>query len=100
MVVTGRSRSQPLMMRGTLFMLRRRCGKANCRCASGATHETPALAHPQGGRTKTITLSADEVEEVRAAVERYNSARAALDAQADAGLAALRARLDERRRSR
>lgn len=95
-----RSEPEPPMLRGTLFVLRRRCGKPNCHCATGAGHESPALAYPQGGRTKTITLAAADVEEVGAALERYNTARAALDAIADAGLADLRARHSERRRSR
>jgi hypothetical protein len=99
-MATRRSRPEPSMVRGTLFTLRRRCGKPNCRCATGPGHESPALAYPQGGRTKTVTLAAADVDEVRAALERYNTARAALDASADAGLAALRARLGERRRSR
>lgn len=95
-----RSRSEPPMMRGTLFTLRRRSGKANCHCATGPAHESPALAYPQAGRTKTVTLAAGDVEEVRAALEGYNTAKAALDGQADAGPFALRARLDQRRRSR
>ena len=76
MATTDRSRPEPVMLRGTLFTLRRRCGKPNCHCATGPAHETPALAYPQAGRTKTVTLSADDVEEVRAALERYNTARA------------------------
>lgn len=88
------------MLRGTLFTLRRRCGKANCHCVTGAAHESPALAYPAAGRTKTITLAAGDVEEVRAALDRYEAARIVLDGQADAGLAALRARLDQRRRNR
>lgn len=100
MAATSRSRSQSLIIRGTLFTLRRRCGKPNCHCVSGPPHESPALAYPQRGRTKTVTLAASEVEQVRAALQRYNTAKAELDAQADAGVAALRARLDDRRRSR
>jgi hypothetical protein len=97
---TRRSPSEPLVLRGTLFTMRRRCGKPNCRCATGSVHESPALAYPQAGRTKTITLAASDLEEVRAALERYNSARAVLDTRADEGLGVLRARLVERRRSR
>jgi hypothetical protein len=97
---TRRSRSEPLVLRGTLFTLRRRCGKPNCRCATGPAHESPALAYPQAGRTKTITLAAADLEEVRSALERYDTAKAALDTQADEGLGVLRARLVERRRSR
>jgi uncharacterized protein DUF6788 len=91
------SRPEPLMVRGTLFTLRRRCGKANCHCATGPAHESPALAYPQAGRTKTITLAAGDVEDIRAALERYNTAKAALDAEADQGLAVLRSRLADRR---
>jgi Family of unknown function (DUF6788) len=97
---TRQSRPQPLMVRGTLFTLRRRCGKPNCRCATGAAHETPALAYPQAGRTRTITLAASEVQQVAAALDRYNAAKAELDARADAGVAALRERLGDRRRGR
>jgi len=96
---TERTRN-PHMVRGTLFTLRRRCGKPSCHCATESGHESPALAYPEGGRTRTMTLSEGEVDDVRDALERYNTARAALDASADAGVAVLRARLTQRRRSR
>ena len=99
-MVTRRARPEPFMVRGTLFRLRRRCGKPNCHCATEPGHESPALAYPEGGRTKTVTLSASDVAEVRAALERYNTARAELDASADTGVAVLRARLAQRRRPR
>lgn len=89
-----------LLLRGTLFTLRRRCGKPSCHCANEAGHESPALAYPQGGRTRTMTLAAAEVDRVRAALQRYTAARAELDAAAEAGVAALRARQTQRRRSR
>lgn len=95
-----RARPEPLVLRGALFTLRRRCGKPSCHCANESGHESPALAYPEGGRTRTMTLSAADVDEVRAALERYNAARAELDASADAGVAVLRARLGERRRTR
>jgi hypothetical protein len=81
-----------LVLRGVLYTLRRRCGKPNCRCASGAMHESPALAYPEGGRTKTLTLAATEVKEVTAALRRYEKAKGQLDRQADVGVAALRRR--------
>jgi hypothetical protein len=86
------SRSRPLVLRGTLTTFRRRCGKPSCRCATGAPHESPALTFTEAGRTKTLTLSAGEVEEVEAALARYQTAKAELEAQAEAGLARLRGR--------
>jgi hypothetical protein len=99
----ARSRSaakKPQMLRGNLFVMRRRCGKPNCRCASGEPHESPALAYPQAGRTGTMTLTGADLAEVRAALRRYERARAELDARADAGIASLRAKLGQAPRTK
>jgi hypothetical protein len=82
------------MVRGTVVTHRRRCGKPNCRCASGASpHESVVLSYSQGAKTKFLMLPAGEVEAVRAATERFRAAKARLDSQADAGLSELVARL-------
>jgi len=60
-----------LLLRGSLTVFRRRCGKPSCRCADGDPHENPALSYTAGGRSKTLTLSAAEVAEVTAALQRY-----------------------------
>ena len=80
------------MLHGTLRTFRRRCGKPACRCAAGEPHESAALTYTDDGRTKTLTLSAGEVEEVRAAIERYESARKELESAAREGIATLRSR--------
>jgi hypothetical protein len=49
----------PRVLPGSLITLRRKCGKANCRCASGTPHETPALSYSVAGRTRILTLSAE-----------------------------------------
>ncbi|MGH9071731.1 MAG: DUF6788 family protein [Acidimicrobiales bacterium] len=85
----SKSAPEPQMLRGNLFVMRRRCGKPNCRCAAGEPHESPALAYPRAGHTGTMTLSAADVASVRAALGRYQRAKAALDAEAARGLAAL-----------
>ena len=84
------AKSQPMLLRGTLTTFRRRCGKPSCRCATGEPHESPALTYTEAGRTKTVTLTGAEVELVAAALARYETARAELEAQADVGLARLR----------
>jgi hypothetical protein len=93
-------RDDPLLLRGTLTVFRRRCGKPNCRCASGEPHESPALVFTEAGRTKTVTLGDAEIDDVAAALARYQDAKADLEAAADAGLVALRARLSARRTGR
>lgn len=82
------------MVRGTVLTHRRRCGKANCRCAGGeALHESVVLSYSQGSKTHFLMLPAAEVAAVRAATERFRAAKARLDSQAEAGLAELAARL-------
>jgi hypothetical protein len=88
--IAGRAR--PLVLRGTLTTFRRRCGKPSCRCATGEPHETPALTFTEGGRTKTLTLSRAEVAEVKAALARYQQARAELERAAQEGIVAWRGR--------
>ena len=90
-------RQQPRVLPGSLITLRRKCGKAGCRCATGVPHETPALSYSVGGRTKMLTLRAEELPAVAAAVARYRGAVNALEAEARAELAALLAVVAARR---
>ena len=90
-------RARPLVLHGTLTTFRRRCGKLACRCATGEPHESPAFTYTEGGRTKTLTLTAKEVAEVKAALARYESARDELEREANEGIATLRSRRGGRR---
>ena len=90
-------RDRPRVLPGSLITLRRRCGKPNCRCATGAPHETPALSYSVRGRTKMLTLSGAEAPAVAAAVARYRKAVKALEAEARAELDDLVARVEARR---
>jgi len=81
MMVLAR-RDTPRVLPGTLITLRRRCGKAGCRCATGALHETPALSYSVGGRSKMLTLRPEEVKAVSVAVGRYRRAVQGLQAEA------------------
>ena len=85
------------MLRGTVVTHRRRCGKPNCRCASGeALHESMVLSYSEANRTRFVMLRADEVDAVRAATERFRAAKAQLDERAEEGLAQWRARRGRR----
>lgn len=91
-IVSARHRDAPglELLRGSLITLRRRCGKPNCRCATGEPHESPALSYSHQGRTKTVTLREDDRELVAAALERYRLAREKLEQEAEAGIETLR----------
>lgn len=97
MAATG-GRRIPGMIRGSVVVQRRRCGKATCRCADGQSlHEATVLSYSQAGRNRTLMLTPDQVEAVTAAVARYRAAQAQLEAKADAGLAEMLARAAARR---
>jgi hypothetical protein len=88
------------MVRGTVITHRRRCGKPTCRCAAGELlHESVVLSYSEAGRTKFLMLPEVEVEAVRAATERFREAKTELDEEANAGLAALTARMRRPSRS-
>lgn len=86
----------PLVLRGRLTSFARRCGKPSCRCAAGEPHVSPALTFYEDGRTRTVTLRAGEVDEVAAALERYDTAVEELRVAAEQGLATFRARRQAR----
>ena len=47
---------RPPMVPGSLYTLRRRCGKPNCRCAEGHLHATEVLSYRGGPRARNITV--------------------------------------------
>lgn len=88
------------MMRGTVINHRRRCGRPNCRCASGQyLHASIVLSYSENKRTRFLMLDVAEVESVRAATQAYRDAKASLAEQADAGLAELLVRHGRQPRS-
>jgi hypothetical protein len=83
----------PRMIRGSVVVQRRRCGKTNCRWAHGEyLHEATVLSYSEAGRNRTVMLATGEAAAVRAAVARYRAARARLEDTGNAGLAALLSR--------
>ena len=73
-------RSQP-MVPGSLYLLRRKCGKPNCRCVAGELHTRWVLTRSEQGIQRLYSVSAQERAQVRrwsAEYRRYQRARAAL----------------------
>lgn len=48
-----------------------RCGNPKCRCASGAKHSSWCLTFKRQGKTRTVHVPRDLVEEVRQWVKEY-----------------------------
>lgn len=91
------AQNKPLMLRGTLYTFRRKCGNPNCRCHRGELHESPALSYSVKGRTRLITLSDADIPRVERALERYRKASRALEARAVEDAERLKVELAKRR---
>jgi len=59
------------LLRGTLSVRSRTCGKPSCRCASGKLHSSLYLVHRQGGQLRQIFVPKEWEERVRQAVSDY-----------------------------
>ncbi len=88
--------SVPSLLRGSLIWLRRKCGKANCRCVQGKPHISPALSYSRRGITRLLTLPPRQVPRIRTALKRYRQALRRLERRADAGLRQLARQLRQK----
>lgn len=69
---------QPLTP-GSLYLLRRQCGKPTCRCAQGHLHESWVLTRSEQGQTKLYPVPPDQrgrVRQLTTAYRRYQRNRA------------------------
>ena len=65
------------MMKGTVYELKRRCGKPGCRCARGELHTRMVVSASEGGKTKLQVIPTGFLVEVQAKVRRYQEHRRA-----------------------
>jgi hypothetical protein len=67
--------SQRGIVRGSLLVRRRVCGKAGCKCTRGQEHESLYLVISEKGRTRQLYVPKDFEPLVRRWVEDYHQAR-------------------------
>ena len=67
---------QPLV-KGTVYPLRRRCGKPTCCCAQGELHESLVLTASVEGRTRLQSLAEEKIGRARELTQRYQQFRTA-----------------------
>lgn len=67
---------EPLLP-GALYTLRRKCGKANCRCTRGELHESTVLAYRGQGRSQNVSPTPEQIEPLWKLTEPYRQTRQA-----------------------
>jgi len=65
---------EPLLP-GSLYTLRRKCGKPNCRCNRGELHESTVLSYRGQGRPRNISPLPEQLESLRAMTHDYRRCR-------------------------
>lgn len=67
------------MTPGSLYLLRRKCGKPTCRCAQGHRHEAWVLTRSDQGQAKLLSVPPEQRARLRQLTQiyrRYQRARA------------------------
>ena len=67
---------EPLLP-GSLYTLRRKCGKPNCRCIRGELHESTVLSYRGQGRPRNISPPPEQLESLRTMTHDYRRCRQA-----------------------
>lgn len=65
------------LMRGGVYRLRRKCGKAVCRCQQGQLHESWVLSVPEKGAKRMQTVPKGRRMQWQQMTERYRRFRSA-----------------------
>jgi hypothetical protein len=63
-------RQQP-MVPGSLYRLRRKCGKPNCRCAQGQRHASWVLTRSESGQSRLYSVPQDQRGRLRPLTQEY-----------------------------
>ena len=69
--------SRSPLWKGNVYLMRRRCGQPNCRCAKGKLHEAVVLSDRSGEMPRTLPLSDKDVDRFRRMTEDYSRFRQA-----------------------
>jgi hypothetical protein len=67
---------QPLLP-GSLYTLKRRCGKPNCRCTKGQLHTSTVLSYRGEQKRQTITPPPGQVKTLKTMTDEYRRFRKA-----------------------
>lgn len=67
---------EPLLP-GSLYTLRRKCGKPSCHCNHGELHASTVLSHRGKGRPRNISPLPEHIEPLRSMTEPYRQCRTA-----------------------
>lgn len=64
------------MVKGIVYKVYRKCGKANCKCAKGERHEGYQLNYKgEGNITKTVYVKKEKAKYIQKLISNYKKAK-------------------------
>jgi len=63
------------LIKGTVYELKRRCGKPGCKCARGELHGCMVVSASEGGKTRLQVIPHESLFEIEEKVRRYQELR-------------------------
>ena len=72
-------RKADVLIRGSLVVMDRVCGRQNCRCVKGHKHRSLYLSRSEKGKLKMIYIPREAEEEVRRGVLNYKRMKTLLN---------------------
>ena len=86
------------MLAASLVQIARRCGRPGCHCARGELHVGHYLTRSVAGKTQTVYVPVDLVDEVRAWIGEYQRLRQLIRESSQLALAQVRGHVTARKR--
>jgi len=65
------------VLKGTVYELKRKCGKPGCKCAQGVLHARMVLSASESGKTRLRVIPRGSLVETQQQVKRYQQLRRA-----------------------
>ena len=68
------------VIKGSIFEMKRFCGKKNCKCIKTNTpHKSLFLSFKYRGKTRMIPIKKEQIPEIKARISDYKELKAAID---------------------
>src|SRR5262245_49963798 len=65
------------LLPGSVYTLRRKCGKPTCHCTRGQLHQSTVLSYRGEGRSQNLSPAAEQVDSLRIMTQHYRQCRQA-----------------------
>lgn len=86
------------VLAASLVKIARRCGRPGCHCAEGALHVGHYLTRSVAGKTQTVYVPVDLVDEVQGWIAEYRRLRQLIRESSQLALAQIRGHVTARKR--